>query len=801
MQDLATENEYVQQCVVGYLKELDSIGVDGIRWDAAKHISLPSETDNSAFWPTVTTNSGLGLYNYGEILSGPSSSDSDDYLMGEYTQYISVTDDEYGNDVRESFVSSSAPTGYANWTTTDYVADWRVVYWAESHDTYSNDGGASKEDDQNYVDRAWAVVASRNDATALYFSRPSETDNDEIKTGVKGSTHFTSPEVAAVNHFHNICNGEPDYFSSSDGVVSICRKSGAVIVLGSGSDQEVTAVNGGSYTTAGTYTDEISGNTFTVTEDYITGTVGSTGIAVIYNGSALLPRIILDPDGGSFIDETTVTAKLNSAATSGTLQVGDGEVQTITETTTVTIGEDMSDGDEVTIYWTATDGTQTNSGSSTYTKVEGSSITIYVKADDAPYLYVWDDDGTVLNDSWPGTEMSSTTTIDEVSYYYQTFTDVTSINIILNCGSNSCQTSNIEGITSDTYLTYDGGSTYEIELVAGILPVNDTPLFVYVVNEDEYDNVAVWVWDSSNNYTGGSWPGEQLTNIVATYNGYDVYKWTYDGSLTSTPTGIIVNNNLSSGTTQTADLDYINGAWYTTGGNVLRVYDVIYDETTANGDYNTTGETEQVDVTLVRELSNSYWNTLCLPFSVSEETVTEIFGSGTDIEQFSSVSDTTLYFTQVDAMEAGVPYLIKPGNATVTNPVFYNVTMEETAAKSVEKTSDDNETYTFTGIYSPYDLDPETDMFLSKSTGMLIHPAANTNTLKGLRAYFSTSSTTTAAAVSFDPMITTGINSVDTDDNDAAADIYSISGQKVNGDISTLPQGIYITKGRKIVIK
>lgn len=66
MRDLATENSYVQQKVKGYVEELKGLGVDGIRWDAAKHIGLPGEQGD--FWPTVTS---CGLWNYGEILDNP----------------------------------------------------------------------------------------------------------------------------------------------------------------------------------------------------------------------------------------------------------------------------------------------------------------------------------------------------------------------------------------------------------------------------------------------------------------------------------------------------------------------------------------------------------------------------------------------------------------------------------------------------------------------------------------------------------------------------------------------------------
>ena len=71
--------------------------------------------------------------------------------------------------------------------------------------------------------------------------------------GEKGSTHFTSSEVAQINKFHNAMDGKADYYTVSDGCSVITRKDGgAVIVKGSGSG-EVSVENGGGYAKPGTY--------------------------------------------------------------------------------------------------------------------------------------------------------------------------------------------------------------------------------------------------------------------------------------------------------------------------------------------------------------------------------------------------------------------------------------------------------------------------------------------------------------------------------------------------------------------
>lgn len=166
MPDIATENPYVQQKVCNYVQELKSVGVDGLRWDAAKHIGVPSEGDD--FWKSVTQ---YGLYNYGEILGGPDDrSTGNEDIMKEYTDYISVTDSNYGKELRDSFNSGKAPTSSGNWSEKGISND-KLLYWGESHDTWSNnkDWGFSNEMSQNVIDRAYAVAASRNKVTALYF--------------------------------------------------------------------------------------------------------------------------------------------------------------------------------------------------------------------------------------------------------------------------------------------------------------------------------------------------------------------------------------------------------------------------------------------------------------------------------------------------------------------------------------------------------------------------------------------------------------------------------------------------------
>lgn len=127
MPDINSENSYVQQVVKNYLLELKSLGVDGIRWDAAKHISLPSESCN--FWPTVTE--GTGLWHYGEILDDPVANNPTlaESLIQEYSKYISFTDSGYCANVRMAFRSNEITSSIGNFSERGVSKD-KLVYWA-----------------------------------------------------------------------------------------------------------------------------------------------------------------------------------------------------------------------------------------------------------------------------------------------------------------------------------------------------------------------------------------------------------------------------------------------------------------------------------------------------------------------------------------------------------------------------------------------------------------------------------------------------------------------------------------------
>ena len=146
MWDLDTNNPTVQAIIKQYIQDLKACGVDGVRWDAIKHIGLPSEGDS--FMKNVVDQE---MYNYGEILDGTGGNDNT--LFPEYQTYMSITDNGYGNGFANSFAGGSINESVGNFNQRNAKTE-KLVYWGESHDTYANDGGESKEKSQNVIDRA-----------------------------------------------------------------------------------------------------------------------------------------------------------------------------------------------------------------------------------------------------------------------------------------------------------------------------------------------------------------------------------------------------------------------------------------------------------------------------------------------------------------------------------------------------------------------------------------------------------------------------------------------------------------------
>ena len=224
---------------------------------------------------------------------------------------------------------------------------------------------------------------------------------------------------------------------------------------------------------------------------------------------------------------------------------------------------------------------------------------------------------------------------------------------------------------------------------------------------------------------------------------------------------------------------------------------------------------KQYNVTLKnRSFGANKWYALVLPFSVSQKQMKNVFGNDVKVLHYNDVTGSTLnlfehYYKMV---VGGTPVLVKPSQ-NVTNPVFNNVTLTSKAVVDIESSG-----FKCTGSWNNVDF-PKYSYFINAkdSKFYLYDPKAASGKVPHAGA-FRTWIESTSDNPSVAAKLTMRINGVEdenettaiwnaiigNDDNAEAASkgIYSLSGQKMNAtDTRSLPKGIYIVNGKKVIVK
>lgn len=240
------------------------------------------------------------------------------------------------------------------------------------------------------------------------------------------------------------------------------------------------------------------------------------------------------------------------------------------------------------------------------------------------------------------------------------------------------------------------------------------------------------------------------------------------------------------------------------------------DETTAitldeNSESNTIEAKTGVNVTLKRSMVANEWNTICLPFGLTSEQITTVFGVGVKVAQLDDTNSTgaTLKFVDMTdtGMEASVPYLIKPIIAAPADGYKFEGVEIKAAAVTPTKVKTNGNLY-FNGIYNMVDITKNVtevldDTYYAAFLGAdnkIYKAKANGNKTKGFRAYFAIPNSASASAlrVVIDGKATS-IKNIDSEVVESNAPVYNLQGQRVDGN--NLTPGIYVKAGKKFVVK
>ena len=194
---------------------------------------------------------------------------------------MSVTDNQGSNSIRQAICDGNASAA-ANSGIFNGASPSKTVQWTESHDTYKDSGTRYVSDDN--INKTWAIVGARDEVCGQYLARPSDIEASML--GAADVTSWASTEVRAINQFKNNFRGESEYFSSYNSLACVERGTSGMIIVNTGGTY-YDGMSAPVHTMAsGTYKDAITGNTFTVSDGYISGDIGNSGIAVIYDTSS-----------------------------------------------------------------------------------------------------------------------------------------------------------------------------------------------------------------------------------------------------------------------------------------------------------------------------------------------------------------------------------------------------------------------------------------------------------------------------------------------------------------------------------
>ena len=306
---------------------------------------------------------------------------------------------------------------------------------------------------------------------------------------------------------------------------------------------------------------------------------------------------------------------------------------------------------------------------------------------------------------------------------------------------------------------------------------------------------------------GGLLTASHASNIFASDQGSNTYRFSSYANPTADFTatrGVLLTIYFSVSNTAVSGTAYVKNASFSLGSVSYYATDCSAELTV--GTTVTLDEDETytpvavsgVDVTVNRTLKADVWNTICLPFPMTNAQLKTAFGDDVKLGSFDDYTvngeNISVAFTSSETLAAHTPYIIKVSSAmsnfTVSDVSITVATNNLTVNKGTSK-----KPRAMIGSYVPKTIE-DGDLFLSNNQ---FKYSKGNSTIKGFRAYFSfndfdyEAESRTFTIDYFD--MTTGIHSVGRGRSDGNA--YNLQGQQVNESA----KGVQIKNGKKLIIK
>lgn len=394
----------------------------------------------------------------------------------------------------------------------------------------------------------------------------------------------------------------------------------------------------------------------------------------------------------------------------------------------------------------------------------------------------------------------------------------------------------INGINSDFNDIHHSYLPYCLKYVDGWINLNflSDPTKTPTGGSADAPNIHVKI--VMNIYSNASYANDRIlgsTNIISRINGmsyanneavtpkefytdesYDITKWmtyefdTYCPGTNNMPLRLTLNfpNNINNYNDATifikeisfTEIDPANKTGFKKSFSTISATALTFDENSTSNSFDIlTG----VNLTINRHMVSDKWNTFCVPFTLTSKQIDATFGEGTEVRKYVGANGNVLTFAEATAIEAGKPYLIKPANAA-EKYIFKGVNVTRTQAAKVGDGD-----IKFCGVYNQTNVNglAETGSHVSGIVDNMVKRAQTGTSIKGFRAYFSVPNSTTEAAeaalrVAIDGE-TTGIDAIEGFETTTPTRVYNLSGQYVGTSTANLKPGVYVSGGKKVIVK
>ena len=331
-------------------------------------------------------------------------------------------------------------------------------------------------------------------------------------------------------------------------------------------------------------------------------------------------------------------------------------------------------------------------------------------------------------------------------------------------------------------------------------------------HEGENTYLRLDKWYNNPGQINISVPNSALINSVTLgTNGYKIAnlnaKYTYNGKEKDEEISVKANKTATVSTINSDNISFIETGGKSGDKSYITSITLTYTRPKLDATLDEKGENvestiseivgENKTLALNRTFNPSQLYTMCLPFDLSKDMITEIFGNETKVYLYDGYQNGELSFSIVKEVKAGMPFLMRP-EYYVEQPTFADVTVRSTTAQTVCGGEWD-----LCGTFGSYELAADGTQLFLIADGTLAKPKVGSQKMRGFRCYLKKATGTANASAQLPSVTidgeTNAIKIAEYAAPTSGTTAYSLSGMKLNAGCKTANGGIMIIDGKKFI--